>query len=462
MAKLEPTMFREYDIRGLVSDKQLNQKTVYFINRAFGTFLRKKKIKKAVVGYDSRPSSPLFNKETTQALVDCGIDVINIGLSLSPIFYFSQYFFKTKGGVMITGSHNPGEWSGFKHAYDYSTTLLPNDVKRVLKIAKSGKFISGKGKVEYKDAFIPYLRDCQKRISLKKRLKVVVCANHGTAGHFAPIIFSALGCDIYPLYCDLNTSFPHGNPNPSVPELMADCGKRVKRLKADIGIGLDGDGDRLGIVDEKGQFVSIDMVEILMARHVLKRKPGAKIIFDVKCSEALPEDIKAHGGTPIMWITGHSYIKAKAKEEKAELAGELSGHIFFKKHYSFDDALYAGLTLLEYLSSQKKTISQLLQTTPKYLSTPTLHTDCADEVKYKVQEKLTKEFKDMGLRVVDINGARVYLDDNTWGLVRPSSNLPVLVLRFESKTKKGLKAIQELFHKVLDKHGQISKDWHHG
>lgn len=462
MVKLESTMFREYDIRGLVSEDQLNEESVYLINRAFGTFLRKKGIKKAIVGYDSRPCSPTFNKQTNKALIDSGIEVINIGLSLSPIFYFSQYFFKTKGGVMITGSHNPPEWSGFKHAYDYSTTLLPEDMKRLFKIAQSRKFISGKGKIEYKDAFIPYLEDCKKRIKLKRPLKVVVCANHGTAGHFAPTVFEAIGCDVYPLYCDLNTSFPHGNPNPSVPELMFDCGKEVRKVKADIGIGLDGDGDRLGIVDEKGRFVTIDMVEILMARHVLKRDPGAKIVFDVKCSEALPEDIKTHGGVPIMWITGHSYIKAKARKEKAALAGELSGHIFFKKHYGFDDALYAGLELLEYLSNQKKTISQLLQTVPQYVSTPTLHTDCADEVKYKVQEKLTKEFKDMGLRVIDINGARVYLDDNTWGLVRPSSNLPVLVLRFESKTKKGLEEIQKLFHKVLDKHKEISKNWHHG
>lgn len=462
MTKLEPTMFREYDIRGLVSDGQLNEKSVYIINRAFGTFLRKKRIKKAVVGYDSRPSSPVFNKQVNKALVDSGINVININLSLSPIFYFAQYFFKAKGGAMITGSHNPADWSGFKHAYDYSTTLLPEDVKKIFQIARSRKFINGKGKIDYKDAFIPYINDCKKRIKLTRPLKVVVCANHGTAGQFAPAVLETLGCDVYPLYCDLDTSLPHGNPNPSVPELMADCGKEVKKVKADIGIGLDGDGDRLGVVDEKGKFVSVDMVEILMARHILKRQPGAKIVFDVKCSEALPEDIKAHGGVPIMCKTGHSYIKAKVKEENAALGGELSGHIFYKKHYGFDDAIYAGLELLEYLSNQEKTVSQLLQTVPQYVSTSTLHAACADEVKYKVQEKLTKEFKNMNLRVIDINGARVYLDDNTWGLVRPSSNLPVLVLRFESKTKKGLQKVQKLFHKVLDKHKEISKNWHHG
>ena len=460
--KIEPTMFREYDIRGLVSDSQLNDESVYIINRAFGTFLRQKGLKKAIVGYDSRPSSPGFNKATTQGLVDSGVDVINIGLSLSPIFYFAQYHFKCKGGVMVTGSHNPPEWSGFKHAYDYSTTLLPGDVKKFYKIVTSRKFAKGKGKVEYQDAFIPYLKDCQKRIKLARPLKVVVITNHGTAGHFAPLVFSALGCDVYPLYCDLNTSFPHGNPNPSVPETMVPAGKLVRKVKADIGIGLDGDGDRLGVVDDKGEFVSIDRVEILMARHVLKREPGAKIVFDVKCSEALPEDIKKHGGEPIMWITGHSYIKAKAKEVNAALAGELSGHIFYRKHYGFDDALYAGLELLEYLASDKKSISEHLDTVPKYVSTSTLHAKCDDKIKYKIQEKLTKEFKKKGLRVVDINGARVYLNDDTWGLVRPSSNLPVLVLRFESKTKKGLDEVQKLFHQVLDKYKEISRNWHHG
>lgn len=460
--QLEPTMFREYDIRGLVSKEQLNEESVYLINRAFGTFLRQKGIKKAIVGYDSRPCSADFNKATIQALTDCGLNVTSIGLSLSPLFYFAQYYFKVKGGVMITGSHNPPEWSGFKHAYDYSTTLLPQDVKKVYEITREGKFAKGQGRVEYADAFIPYLKDCQKRIKLAQPLKVVVAANHGTAGHFGPTLFTALGCDVYPLYCDLNTSFPHGNPNPSVPETMVDAGKLVKKVKAVLGIGLDGDGDRLGVVDEKGRFVTIDMVEILMARHVLEKEPGAKIVFDVKCSEALPEDIKAHGGVPIMWITGHSYIKAKAKEEKAALAGELSGHIFFRNHYGFDDALFAGLKLLEYLSRQKKTISQLLDTVPKYITTPTLHAECPDEVKYKIQEKLTKEFKDMGLRVVDINGARVYLNDNTWGLVRPSSNLPVLVLRFESKTKKDLVKVQELFHKVTGKYKEIAQNWVHG
>lgn len=462
MTKLEPTMFREYDIRGRVSKEELNPKSVYLINRGFASFLAKKGLKKVIVAHDFRPSSPKFHKATIDAFLDSGFEIIDIGLSLSPIFYFAQYHFKTKGGVMITGSHNPPEWSGFKHAYDYSVTLLPDDVKKLYQIILKEDFIKGKGEVKKADAFTPYIQDCKKRIKLGKKLKIVACCNHGTAGAFVPKLLRELGVEVIELYCNLDASFPHGDSNPSVPELMADCGKKVKETKADIGLGFDGDGDRLGVADEKGNFVTVDMVEILLARHVLKQHPGAKIIFDVKCSEALPEDIKAHGGIPIMWITGHSYIKAKRAEEDAELAGELSGHIFYKDHYGFDDALYAALKLLEYLVKQKKTISQLLATTPQYVSTSTLHADCADEVKYKVQEKLTKEFKDMKLKVIDINGARVYLNDNTWGLVRPSSNLPVLVLRFESKTKQGLEEIQKLFHQVMDKHPEISKDWHHG
>ena len=460
--RLEPTMFREYDIRGKVSKDELNEQSVYQINRAFGTFLRKRGLKKAIVGYDSRPSSPLFNKVTTKALLDSGVDVVNINLSLSPIFYFSSWHFKIKGGVMITGSHNPPDWSGFKHSYDYSTTLLPKDVKELHLIAKSGKFSKGTGRLSHQDAFIPYLKDLKKRIKLAKPLKIVVCVNHGTPGQFAPAVFESIGCEVYPLYCDLNTSFPHGNPNPSIPETMEACSRMVRKLKADVGIGLDGDGDRLGLVDEKGKFVTIDKAEILLARHILTQNPGEKIVFDVKCSEALPEDIKKHGGQPIMWITGHSYIKAKVKEEKAALGGELSGHIFFRDHYGFDDALYAGAYLLEYLSHQEKTISQLLATIPQYVSTSTLHAACADEIKYQIQEKLTKAFKKMKLRVIDINGARVYFDQYTWGLVRPSSNLPVLVLRFEAKTETKLKEIQKLFHHVLDQHKEISRDWHHG
>lgn len=462
MAKLEKTMFREYDIRGLVNKRELNTKSVYLINKGFAKFLSKKGIKKAIVGYDSRPSSPKFHQATIKAFIDSGFEVIDIGLTLSPIFYFSQYYFKTKGGVMITGSHNPPEWSGFKHAYDYSVTLLPDDVREVYKLATEENFVEGRGRAVKKDAFQPYLIDCKKRVNLKKKLRVVCCCNHGTAGAFAPKVLKAIGCNVIELYCNLDPTFPHGNPNPSVPELMEDCGKKVIETKAYIGIGFDGDGDRLGVVDEKGRFVDIDKVEILLARHVLKDHPGAKIVFDVKCSEALPEDIKTHGGVPIMWITGHSYIKAKRAEEDAELAGELSGHIFYKDHYGFDDAIYAALKLLEYLSNQEQTISQLLATIPQYVSTSTLHAECADEVKYQVQEKLTKEFKNMKLKVIDINGARVYLDDSTWGLVRPSSNLPVLVLRFEAKTKGKLDEIQKLFHKVMDKYPQISKEWKHG
>jgi phosphomannomutase/phosphoglucomutase len=462
MAKLEKTMFREYDIRGRVNDEELNPNSVYIINKGFAKFLSKRGIKKAIVGHDSRPSSPKFHQVTIKALIDSGLDVIDIGLSLSPIFYFAQYHFETKGGIMITGSHNPPGWSGFKHAYDYSLTLLPDDVKEVYELAIKEYFIQGKGRVEKKDAFKPYLEDAIKKVSLKRKLKVVCCCNHGTAGAFAPAVLKAAGCDVIELYCNLDVAFPHGNPNPSVPELMLDCGKKVREAKADIGLGFDGDGDRLGVVDEKGEFISMDKVEILLARHVLKHQPGAKIIFDVKCSETLPEDIKAHGGIPIMWITGHSYIKAKRMEEDAELAGEFSGHIFYKEHYGFDDAIYAALKLLEFLSNRKETMSQLLATIPQYVSTSTLHADCADEVKYQIQEKLTKEFKDMGLRVIDINGARVYLDHSTWGLVRPSSNLPVLVLRFEAKSKKKLEEIQKLFRQVMDKYPEISKDWHHG
>jgi phosphomannomutase/phosphoglucomutase len=462
MAKLEKTMFREYDIRGRVNQKELNEKSVYLINRGFASFLNKREIKKAIIGYDSRPSSPKFHQAAIKALTDSGLNVIDIGLSLSPIFYFSQYYFKIKGGLIITGSHNPPGWSGFKHAYKYSVTLLPDDIKELYQIILKEDFVKGKGKVVKKDVFPAYLKDLVKRVKLKRKLKVVCCCNHGTAGKFAPKALRDIGCEVIELYCNLDPTFPHGNPNPSVPEYMVDCGKKVVETKADLGVAFDGDGDRLGGTDEKGNFLTGDKLLLLLSRHLLKKKPGAKIVFDVKCSESLIEDIRNHGGKPIMWITGHSYIKDKRAKENAELAGEVSGHMFYKDHYGFDDALYGGLKLLEYLSEQNKTVSQLLATAPQYISTATLHTDCADEVKYKVQEKLTKEFKKLGYKVIDINGARVYLDETTWGLVRPSSNLPVLVLRFEAKSKDKLEKVQKLFHKVMDKYPEISKNWRHG
>jgi len=463
MAKLKKTMFREYDIRGKVSPDELNEESVEIIAKAHGTMLRKRGIKDAVVGYDYRPTSENFKNIALRGLTSTGINCIDLGMVLSPMMYSAQYYFKTKGGLMITGSHNPNDWSGFKQATDFSHTLVPEEMKEIYTLTISEDFIKGSGRVRKEDFLEAYQKDLLKRVKIAKSLKVVVNAGNGTPGAIVPQILKKAGCEVVELFTNLDWNFPHYFPNPSLVSMMKDTGDKVKEAGADIGIALDGDGDRLGITDEKGQTIWPDRYLIILARQILEKQPGAKVIFDVKCTQALEEDIKAHGGKPIMWKTGHSHIKAKLWQEKAPLAGEFSGHIFFGKpdYYGFDDGVFSALRLLEYLSQQDKTASQIIADTPYYESSPTIHADCADEVKYEVVNKLTQEFKNDGYDVVDINGARVKFKDG-WGLVRASSNLPVLVLRFEAKTKKRLQEIMNLFKEKFVKYSEIGKEWKSG
>lgn len=456
-------MFREYDLRGRVSDNELNEGSVEIIAKAYGTMLRKRDISDAVLGYDYRECSERFSRAFIKGLTSTGVNIINLGMILSSMMYSAQYHFKTRGGVMITASHNPNDWSGFKLSLGFSHTLVPEEMKELQNLTISEDFSQGDGTVKTDSFLEAYTKDLLKRIKIVKPLKVVVNTGNGTAGPIIPEILRKAGCAVTELYTNLDWSFPHYYPNPSVMEMMEDTGKKVVEVAADIGLAFDGDGDRLGITNEKGENILPDLFLIILARQVLEAKKGAKIVFDVKCTQALEDDIKAHGGVPIMWITGHSYIKAKLWEEKAILGGEKSGHIFFGSpfYYGFDDGAFAALKILDYLSHQPQTFSQIMATIPQYVTTPTLHAACPDEVKYQIVEKLTKEFKDGGYEVNDINGARVKMEGG-WGLVRASSNLPVLVLVFEAKTKEGVEKIQKIFREKFDKYPEIGKEWHTG
>ncbi|MDP3998861.1 MAG: phosphomannomutase/phosphoglucomutase [bacterium] len=463
MANLKKTMFREYDLRGLVSDDELNEQSVEIIARAYGTMLRKRDIADAVLGYDFRECSERFHDVFIQGLISTGVNIIDLGMILTPMMYSAQYHFKTRGGVMITASHNPNGWSGFKLSLGFSHTLVPDEMKELYSLTVSEDFAKGDGTVRKESFFDDYKEDLLKRVKLARPLKVVVNTGNGTAGPIAPAILRAAGCEVTELYTNQDWSFPHYYPNPSLVEMMEDTGNKVVEMGADIGLAFDGDGDRLGVTDEKGNNIFPDQFLILLARQVLETNPEGKIIFDVKSTQALSDDILAHGGKPIMWLTGHSYIKAKLWEEKAPLGGEKSGHIFFGEpvYYGFDDGIFSTLKLLDYLSCQKQTFSQVMTTIPQYVTTPTLHVDCPDEAKYQIVEKLTQEFKDDGCEVNDINGARVSFPEG-WGLVRASSNLPVLVLVFEAKTKEGVEKIKKLFRQKFDKYPEIGKEWHSG
>lgn len=459
MPKLKRTMFREYDLRGRESEDELSDITMYYLGRGFGTFLKRRSLVEVVVGHDARGTSANFHASMIKGLTESGVNVIDIGTCTTPMSYWSQYHLKVKGLVMITASHNPAGWNGVKFGTDYSYTLLTKELQELYAIIEKEDFENGEGKVQKEDIAAAYMKDLLSRASITKKFKILVNTGNGTAGMFAPKLLRDAGCEVVEHFTNVDPGYPNYTPNPDGTAMMEDTGKQTVKNKCDFGFAFDGDGDRLGLVDEKGNTVWPDRYIILLSRLILSKHPGAKIVFDVKVSEALPEDIKKHGGIPIMWKTGHSWIKAKLAEEKAAMAGEMSGHIFFvDDFYGFDDAFFAALKLLEFLSSHDKPLSEIVATTPYYVSTPTIQVKTTDEDKYTVVDSLVKEFKDEGYHVFDINGARVYFD-NGWGLVRASSNTPTLVLRFEAKSGEELDKIQKVFKDKLDKFEVVSKEW---
>lgn len=461
MPILKKTMFREYDLRGRESAEELNDTSMYYIGKGFGTFLKKRDITKAVVGHDARGTSESFHKNVVKGLIECGINVVDIGTITTPMGYWAQYYLKVKGLVTVTASHNPAGWNGVKLGADLSSTLLTKDLQEVYDIIKDEKFINGEklGSIKQENVEEAYIEDLLSRAKIIKKFKILVNTGNGTAGPVYVKLLKKTGSEIIEHFTNVDSTYPNYTPNPDGTAMMEDTGKQTVASQCDFGFAFDGDGDRLGMVDEKGNIIWPDRYIILLSRLVLSKHPGAKIVFDVKVSEALPEDIKAHGGIPIMWKTGHSYIKAKLAEEKAAMAGEMSGHIFFvDDFYGFDDGAFAALKFLEYLSTQNQSLSQIISGTPYYVSTPTIQVKTTDEDKYNVVDQLTKEFKEEGLRVVDINGARVYTEDG-WGLVRASSNTPTLVLRFESRSHEGLEKIKKLFKEKLDRFEVVNKDW---
>lgn len=460
MPKLKKTMFREYDLRGQEADDELNDESVYYIIKGFASILRSKNIDTAIVGNDARSTSESFAKQAKKALTESGINVIDIGTVTTPMSYWAQYHFNVMGLVMVTASHNPVGWNGLKLGAGLSKTLLPDEIQELYKIIEDEQFTDdNSGTIKEENVKDKYIDDLLSRTNLTKKFRVLVNTGNGTAGLYAPELLKKAGCDVVEHFTNVDPSYPNYTANPDGTAMMEDTGKQTVDNHCDLGFAFDGDGDRLGLVDEKGATVWPDRYIILLSRLVLSKNPGAKIVFDVKVSEALPEDIKAHGGIPIMWKTGHSYIKSKLAEEKAAMAGEMSGHIFFvEDYYGYDDGLFAALKMLEYLGTQDKPLSEIVDSTPYYVSTPTIQVKTTDEEKYQIAEKLTQEFKDEGYKVFDASGARVYFE-NGWGLVRASSNTPTLVLRFEAKTPEELEEIQEVFRTKLDKFPSVSKEW---
>ncbi len=459
MPVLKKTMFREYDMRGREADDELNDDSMYHIGRGFGAYLIKKGITEAVVGHDARGTSESFQNNVVRGLIESGIDVIDIGIITTPMGYWAQHYLKVKGLVIVTASHNPAGWNGVKLGSDLSYTLLGAELQEVYQIIADEAYVNGEGSVRKEDIYEAYKKDLASKVNITKKFKVLLNTGNGTAGLYVPGILKEVGCEVVEHFTNVDPTYPNYTPNPDGTAMMEDTGAQTIKNNCYLGFAFDGDGDRLGLVDEKGNTIWPDRYMILLSRLILSKKPGAKIVFDVKVSEALPEDIKAHGGEPIMWKTGHSYIKAKMREEGAAIAGEMSGHIFFSEgYYGFDDSMIAALKLLEYLSTQDKPLSEIIDDTPYYISTPTIQVPTTDEDKYDIVEELIGEFKAEGYKVIDINGVRFYTDKG-WGLVRASSNTPSLVLRFEAKDQEELEKLQELVRGKLERFDKVSKDW---
>jgi phosphomannomutase/phosphoglucomutase len=462
MVELQKTMFRAYDIRGQVNEKELSAEAMRFIAKGFAKMLWAKKVKQCVVGMDARPYNSELHKALVDGLVSSGIDVIDLGMVTTPMAYFAQWHSNVKGIAMITASHNPNGWSGLKVGYDKSSTFLPHDMEELYKIIQQEKFVEGKGRVEEKNIDKTYVEEIARKTKLKRSLRVVLNCRNGVAGKIAPKVLRAIGCNVIEQYCDVDDSYPHGVANPSLDAMLQELGDLVAKEKADLGIAIDADGDRIGAVDENGQMIYPDRMLVLLARNLLKSYPKSKIVFDVKSSQAVADDVKAHGGIPIMAMTGHSYIKQKVQETKAALGGERSGHMFFVKDwYGFDDACLAAARFLEYVSSESKRLSEIMRTVPKYYSSPVIHAPCPDEIKYDVLKKVVAFLKKKYPNVIDIDGAKVVFPDS-WFLVRASSNLPVLVIGFEAKTKERLLELEQLVRKELANFPEIGKEWRNG
>ena len=439
--KIKPEIFRQYDIRGIV-DKDLTQDTVELLGKGIGTYFRRNKRKEVALGRDCRLSSPDFSEALSRGLLSTGCQIIDLGVIPTPLLYFTMYNKKMEAGVIITGSHNPPEYNGFKMMVG-EETLYGEAIQDIFTIIKDNDFIEEESTSKKIYNIIPEYKDfVEKNIRLEKKLKVVVDAGNGTAGVIACPILKKLGCEVIELYCEMDGNFPNHHPDPTLPEALEDLIKEVTKSKAHLGVAYDGDGDRIGIIDDEGHIIWGDLLMVLFARDILSSNPGAPIISEVKASKVLYDEIEKLGGRPIMWKTGHSLIKKKIKEEKALLAGEMSGHIFFAdRYFGFDDAIYSSARLLELLSKSEKTLSQMLSDLPRTYYTPEIRVYASDEVKFKIVEEVKKELSQK-YPIIDIDGVRAIFPQG-WGLVRASNTQEVLVLRFEGDTEEALKAIEK-------------------
>jgi phosphomannomutase/phosphoglucomutase len=444
---LKPTIFREYDIRG-VADSELVSPDVEQLGLGLGTYLQRNSGPKINVGRDCRLSSTRLRDALVKGLLASGCDVTDIGVVPTPVLYYSAQQLKADGAIMITGSHNPPEYNGFKTVCG-AGTLHGETIQEVRRLIERQDFERGAGRASAVDVVKSYVDGIASQFPLKRRIKVVADAGNGTAGPVIHRIFEKLNVEVTELFFEMDGKFPNHHPDPTVPANLFSLIEKVRQTGAELGIAFDGDADRIGAVDEHGNVIYGDMLMLIYAREILERKPGATFIGEVKCSQVMYDEIGRLGGNAIMYKTGHSLIKAKMKEEHAELAGEMSGHMFFGDRYrGYDDALYAACRLIEIVAKSGRPLSAQLAGLPKMVSTPEIRIDCPDELKFDLVRRVAGHLK-AKYKTIDIDGVRVIFADG-WGLLRASNTQPVLVMRFEAANEHLLKQYQTEMEEILE------------
>ena len=452
---LKSTIFREYDIRG-VADVELLSPDIEILGQAFGTYLQRHGGSKINLCRDTRLSSPRLQEALLRGLVASGCHVTDLGVAPTPVLYYSVFHLKADGGVMITGSHNPSEFNGFKTVCGTST-IHGEAIQEIRRLIETGDLARGEGSQQTADVVTPYVEEVASQFHFPRRINVVVDAGNGTGGPVMSPILHRLNVNSTEMYFEMDGRFPNHHPDPTVPDNLRALVEKVVETGADLGIAFDGDTDRIGAVDDKGTVIYGDQLMIIYGREILTRKPGATFIGEVKCSQLMYDDLAARGGNPIMWKTGHSLIKAKMQETKAELAGEMSGHMFFAdRYYGFDDAIYAACRLMEIVANSGQPLSAQLAGLPKTVTTPELRFDCPDELKFAVVQQATAVLRARH-KILDVDGVRV-LFPKGWGLVRASNTQPVLVMRFEAESPELLaeyrQEVEEVVAHALEAHSK--------
>lgn len=447
--KINSEIYRAYDIRGIVGE-DINPEIANLLGKGFGTYIRRAGGKTVAAGKDNRLgvfSSTQLQEAFIKGALSTGCDVINIEIATSPLLYFSVAYWDLDGGVNVTGSHNPLEYNGFKLVGKHAEPIATNEIQDIRKIIEKEDFTAGSGHLSNQNPKSEYFTELAKKFHLQQHIKLVIDAGNGVAGPFAPHILRQIGCEVVELFCDPDGNFPNHLPDPEMEENVADLKTSVVQNKATLGLALDGDADRLGLVDERGTKWESDHILILLARDFLQRQPGARVMTDVKCSQNVIDDIKAHGGEPYIYKTGHSLIKKKMHEDSILLAGEASGHMFFAEdYYGFDDAVFAACRIAEIISKSDKPVSAHFENLPRLYTSPELKLPCPDNEKFQVVDEVVKYFSSK-YDSLTIDGIRINFPEG-WALIRASNTNPYLTIRFEAKTKEGYKNIEKI---VFDK-----------